>query len=217
MSKRMIVGAVCLLTALNIGIASELRAADVAAKAVAGSSATTLNNLQAAYQGESNAKARYEAFAVKADEEGYKSVAALFRATAKSESIHATKHAAALKELGAAPQATVETPVVKSTKENLEAALGGETTEARSMYPAFVKQAEADKNVGAARSFKGAMAAEEGHVLLFKEALGNLNAWKAVGQEFIVCQICGYTAKNNPALQKCPVCAAPRSKFDIFK
>jgi rubrerythrin len=217
MTKRRMISVMCSIVALSVGLAHEVRAADVAVPAGAVSAITTLDNLQAAFKGESNAKARYEAFAVKADEEGYKSVAALFRAAAHSEGIHATKHGAALKELGVASQATVEKPVVKSTQENLEAALGGETEEKTSMYPAFIKQAEADKNRGAARSFKGAMASEAGHVLLFKEALGNLNDWKAAGQEFIVCQICGYTAKNTATLQKCPVCAAPRSKFDLFK
>ncbi len=43
----------------------------------------------AAFNGESNANARYVAFAVKADEEGYKGVGSLFRAAARAEEIHA--------------------------------------------------------------------------------------------------------------------------------
>ena len=121
---------------------------------------TTLDNLQTAFNGESNAKARYEAFAVKADEEGYKSVASLFRAAAFSESIHAKKHGAAIKKLGGEAEATVGKPEVKSTKENIEAALAGEIYEKETMYPGFLKQAEADKNVQAIYSFKGALAAE---------------------------------------------------------
>jgi len=51
-------------------------AAGVASGAAAAAGKSTLDNLQAAFNGESNAKAKYEAFSLKADEEGYKSVAA---------------------------------------------------------------------------------------------------------------------------------------------
>jgi rubrerythrin len=176
----------------------------------------TLANLQTAYQGESNAKARYEAFAVKADAEGYKSVAALFRATAHSEGIHATKHAAALKKLGAVATAEVAVPEVKSTRENLEVALKGETAERTAMYPEFIKQAEADNNGKAKMSFMGALAAETEHAKLYQQALNDLDGWKATGKTFLVCEVCGYTALD-AGLKKCPVCAAPRAKFDFFK
>lgn len=173
---------------------------------------STLENLQAAFNGESNAKAKYDAFAVKAEQEGYKSVAALFKAAARSESIHATKHAATIKKLNAAPKADIENPVVKSTKENLEAAVTGETYEKESMYPAFIKQAEADLNSGATRSFKGAMAAEIEHTKLFCQALKELDSWKEPGKVFFVCQVCGFTTMDK-TMKKCPVCSAPKSKF----
>ena len=51
--------------------------------------ATTLDNLQAAFNGESNAHASYLAFAAKADEEGFAPVASLFRAAARAEERHA--------------------------------------------------------------------------------------------------------------------------------
>jgi len=178
---------------------------------------TTLDNLQTSYNGESNAQAKYEAFAAKADEEGYKSVATLFRAAALSESIHAKKQAAAIKKLGGDPKAAVEKPTVKSTKENLESALAGETYEAETMYPAFLKQAQAEKRKAAVIPFKGAQATEAGHVKLYKQALAELDAWKASGKAFMVCQICGYTQFNDPALAKCPICAAPKEKFTVVK
>jgi rubrerythrin len=177
---------------------------------------TTIENLQSAYGGESSAKARYEAFAAKADEEGCKSVAALFRATSESEGIHATKHAAAIKKLGAEPRADVRKADVKTTKENLEAALKGETAEKDSMYPAFIKQAESDKDSAAVKTFKGAMAAEIEHAKLYKQALNELDSWKAAGKEFLVCTVCGWTTMDS-ATKKCPVCASPRSKFDAIK
>ena len=193
-----------------VGLTGVAGAAEAAGK-------TTLDNLQAAFNGESNAKAKYEAFAVKADEEGFKSVASLFRAASASEAIHAKKHAAAIKKLAAEPKATVGKPEVKSTKENLEAALSGETYEKETMYPEFIKLAETEKNKDALMSFKGAMAAEVEHAKLYKQALSELDAWKPAGKEFMVCQVCGYTLLSNPALLKCPVCSAPKEKFAIIK
>ena len=61
---------------------------------------TTLENLQAAFNGESNAHARYLAFADKADQEGYGEVGSLFRAAAKAEEVHAANHAVVIKKLG---------------------------------------------------------------------------------------------------------------------
>jgi rubrerythrin len=178
---------------------------------------TTLENLQAAFNGESNANAKYTAFAVKADEEGFKSVAALFRATSASEAIHAKKHAAAIKKLGGEPKADIGKPEVKSTKENLEAALAGETYEKDTMYPEFIKTATAEKKKGAIQSFKGAMAAEIEHAKLYKQALDELDAWKPAGKEFMVCQVCGFTILSSPALLKCPVCSAPKEKIVVVK
>lgn len=207
MKKQIVASAIALACMGLVGVSV---AAEAAGK-------TTLDNLQAAFNGESNAKAKYEAFAVKADEEGYKSVAALFRATAASETIHARKHAVAIKKLKAEPLATVEKPAVKSTKENLEAALAGETYERETMYPGFIAQAETEKNKGAVMTFKGALAAEVEHAKLYKQALGELDAWKPAGKEFLVCQVCGYTLLSDPAVLKCPVCAAPKEKFTLIK
>ena len=205
MSKRSLVAAMLCLCVTGL-----VSAAETAGK-------TTLENLQAAFNGESNASAKYTAFAAKATEEGYKSVAALFSAAALAEGIHAKKHASVIKKLGAEPKADIGKAEVKSTKENLEAALAGETYEMESMYPQFIKQAESEKNKAAVKTFKGAMAAEIVHAKLYKQALGELDAWKPAGREFLVCQICGYTDFSSPALLKCPVCAAPKEKFTIVK
>ena len=173
--------------------------------------ATTLENLQTAYNGESNAKVKYEAFAAKAEAEGYLGVAGLFRAAALSESIHAAKHSKAIEALGAVAAADVKTPAVKSTKENLKEAISGENHESKTMYPAFLKKAEADKNQQAMYSFKGAMAAEKEHSRLYSRALSNLKAWKAK-KKFLVCQTCGYTTADLN-IKVCPVCSQPRSQF----
>src|SRR3974377_925327 len=63
-------------------------------------SSQTLDNLNTAFQGESNAAHRYEAFAKKADAEGYAQAARLFRAAARAESIHRENHKQAILALG---------------------------------------------------------------------------------------------------------------------
>lgn len=176
---------------------------------------TTLENLQTAFNGESNAKARYEAFAAKAEAEGYLGVAGLFRATAFSESIHAARHAKAIEALGGTPKAEVKATPVKSTRENLKVAIKGETYEARTMYPAFLKKAMADKNQQAAMSFRGALATEKAHAKLFSRASDDLNGWKAK-KKIIVCQTCGYTT-DDLTIKVCPVCSQPRDQFKEFE
>ncbi len=125
--------------------------------------------------------------------------------------MHAARHAKAIEALGAAPKADVKAPEVKSTKENLEAALKGENYERLKMYPAFLKKALADKDQLAVYSFKGALASERMHARFYAAALKNLKNWKA-RHKFIVCQNCGYTT-DDLKLKVCPVCSKPRSQF----
>lgn len=179
----------------------------------AGPQSPTLANLQAAYNGESNAHARYLAFAQKADAEGYGEVASLFRAAAKAEEIHANNHAAVIKKMGGTPQAKVETPDVKSTKENLQAAIKGETYERDSMYPDFLKTARAERNSAAVRTLNLAKTAEAEHAKLYTEALNNLDKLKnSKAKNFYVCGECGYTVTKID-FAKCPSCFAPKSRY----
>ena len=192
-------------------VISFMGAVSFAADKPAAKTPTTLENLQTAFNGESNAKARYEAFAAKAETEGYLGVAGLFKAAALSESIHAARHAKAIEAMGGMPKAEPKAPIVKSTKENLKAALKVENSESKKMYPAFAKQAMADKNEKAAMSFKSAMATEISHAKLCSQALAKLGDWKAK-MKFIVCQTCGYTT-NDLNIKLCPVCSQPREQF----
>jgi len=124
---------------------------------------TTLENLQAAFNGESNAHARYLAFAEKADQESYGEVASLFRAAAKAEEVHAANHAVVIKKLGGIPEAKIDTPVVSSTKENLEAAIKGESYERDTMYPEFLKLARSERNRDAVESDVANRSADRRH------------------------------------------------------
>lgn len=185
---------------------------DPATLTVAANSSKTLDNLQTAFDGESNAKARYLAFAQKAETEGYGKVASLFRAAARAEDIHANNHREVIRKLGATATADIKTPEVKSTAENLEAAIKGESYERDTMYPDFLKQAREDNNKDAVRTFNLAKEAEAEHAKLYTEASKNLDSWKTNTQPFYVCPSCGYTT---PTLnfEKCPVDFTSRDKF----
>ncbi len=179
------------------------------------STATTLANLQAAYNGESNAHARYLAFANKADQEGYAGVAGLFRAAARAEQIHAANHAIVIKKLGAAPQAKIEAVMAKSTRENLEAAIKGESYERDEMYPAFLKQARQDGNAEALQTLNYARTAEVEHARLYTAALGNMNNMRA-GTSWYVCPVCGYTTAKVD-FERCPSSFTPASRYEKVK
>lgn len=171
----------------------------------------TINDLNAAYQGESNAHERYALFAKKADEEGFPQVAKLFRATSRSEQVHRDTHKEAIEKLGGkVSELTPEKVNVGTTRENLEAALKGETYERDTMYPEFLKKAQAAKAEPAVRTFIFAKAAETEHVKLYKYALDNLG--KNAKVDYYVCTVCGNTDTELPS-KKCPVCRSPVSKF----
>jgi rubrerythrin len=177
-------------------------------------SATTLENMQSAYNGESNAHARYLAFAKQADSEGYGEVASLFRAAARAEKIHATNHAAVIQELGTTPLAKIEEPIVKSTRENLEAAIKGETYERDTMYPDFLKQARSDRKTAALRSLNLAKTAEAEHARLYASALANLDRLKGTKEiAYYVCPTCGFTVRETN-FAKCPSCFTAKQTFE---
>jgi rubrerythrin len=157
----------------------------------------TENNLQDAFAGESQANRKYLAFAKKAEAEGFKQAAKLFRAAAASETVHAHNH---LRELG----------VVKSTKENLMAAISGESYEFQNMYPRMIAEANAENNAGALRSFNYANEVEKVHAALYRKALDTLG--RNVDIDYYVCSVCGYTAEGE-APDECPVCGSKKPAF----
>jgi rubrerythrin len=159
----------------------------------------TPENLQSAFAGESQANRRYLAFAKKADEEGYPQVAKLFRAAAASETVHALSHFRAMDG-------------VKSTSENLSAAIAGENYEVTSMYPPFIEDAETDQLKRAAVSFRWAWEVEKVHEALYKEALADLGK-ETAAVDYYVCPVCGYTHEGTPP-DKCPVCGTPGKRFE---
>lgn len=160
----------------------------------------TLENLISAFAGESQANRRYLAFARKAEEEGYSQVAKLFRAAAEAETIHALNHLRIAGE-------------VKSTVENVEAAIVGETFEYKKMYPEYVNVAKQERSQQAAWSFDVANRVEQVHAGLFSKAVQLLKEKKELAQvDYYVCSVCGNTVEGQPP-EKCPICGAPKSSF----
>ncbi|MCJ7719678.1 rubrerythrin family protein [Candidatus Bathyarchaeota archaeon] len=160
----------------------------------------TVDNLKNAIAGESQANRRYLAFARKADEDGFSQVAKLFRAAAEAETVHALNH---LRIAGD----------VRSTAENLEGAVAGETFEYKKMYPEYIAVAKQEKNQQATWSFDVANRVEEVHAGLFSNAVQALKSNKHLAQvDYYVCGVCGNTVEGD-APEKCPICGSPKSRF----
>jgi rubrerythrin len=160
----------------------------------------TLENLQEAFAGESQANRKYLAFATQADNEGFAQAAKLFRAAAAAETVHAHAH---LKVMGG----------IRSTKENLQEAIAGETHEFKSMYPAMIAEAEKAGDAPALRSFSFANEVEKVHAGLYTKALESLGSEGEIF-DYFVCSICGQTVEKS-APEKCMVCGAGSKAFSL--
>jgi len=154
--------------------------------------------LKEAFAGESQANRTYLAHAAKADQEGYPQVARMFRAAAEAETVHAHNHLRALKG-------------IRSTKENLEEAISGETHEFKSMYPEMIKAAKDEGNKEAERTFSYANEVEKFHAQLYQKLLDTLGSSQE-SYSYYVCPVCGYTAEK-AAPGVCPVCGAQGKMF----
>lgn len=164
---------------------------------------TTNENLQFAFAGESQANRKYLFFADKAEEEGCKQIARLFRAAADAETVHARNHFRVMQG-------------IRPTKDNLLTAVSGENHEFTEMYPMFMKQAEIEGEDKASNSFDLANQVERIHHGLFETALSMLEKGQAMDEKpFYVCQVCGNTVEGE-AREKCPVCRAPKRMFKLI-
>jgi len=156
------------------------------------------DSLKEAFAGESQANRKYLAFSEKADKEGYPQVARMFRAAAEAETVHAHNHLRALEG-------------VRSTKENLQEAISGETQEFKTMYPEMIKAAEAEGHKAAKRTFEYANEVEKVHARLYQKLLETLESSQET-YPYYVCPVCGYTVeKGAPGV--CPVCGTKGEMF----
>lgn len=180
----------------------------------------TIENLKAAYNGESTASAKYAAFAEKAKMEGFDTIAVMFLATSKSEATHAQNHKNVLDKLGE----KVEGPQigafeVLTTAENLADAIKGETYEIETMYPGFITTAEEQNYPDAVESFTWAIETEKKHQVIYKTALEvvNTGSEKSLPSQWLVCLVCGNTYIDKDVPNECEFCMTSKEEFMVFK
>jgi rubrerythrin len=163
----------------------------------------TKENLKAAFSVESQAHMKYLIFSVKAEDEGFKDIARLFRAVAFAEQVHASNHLNALN--GA-----------NLTKDNLDIAIEGENFEMYEMYPAYKAVAELQEEKRAVKSLHYALEAEKIHAALYGEArdMAGIGKDLEIG-EIHICSACGLTVVG-AAPHTCPICGMQGENFKGF-
>ena len=131
----------------------------------------TLENLKAAFAGESQANRRYLYFAKVADVEGYPYIAGNFRDTAEGETGHAHGPLDYIKVVG---DPATGLPI-GDTLENLAAAVSGETYEYTEMYPGMAKTAREEGHDDIADWFETLAKAEKSHAGRFQSLLDGIS------------------------------------------
>ncbi len=165
----------------------------------------TEKNLEAAFAGESQARNKYTYFASVAKKEGYEQIADIFLKTAANEKEHAEIW---FKELGG----------IGTTTENLTAAADGENYEWTDMYEDFAKTAEAEGFTALAAKFRMVAAIEKHHEERYRALLNNVEMKQVFERSEVKiweCRNCGHIVVGMKAPEVCPVCAHPRSYFEL--
>ena len=163
--------------------------------------------LQAAFAGESQARNKYTFFASKAKKEGYEQIAAIFLETADNEKEHAKMWFKYL-----------EGGAIKDTASNLEEAAKGENYEFNDMYPEFAKIADEEGFKEIAAKFRMVGEIEKHHEERYKKLLENVKGNKVFISEDVAiwkCRNCGHIVVGKKAPEICPVCAHPKSYFEL--
>ncbi len=165
----------------------------------------TEKNLMTAFAGESQARNKYTYFASVAKKEGYEQIAAIFQKTADNEKEHAKMWFKALGELG-------------DTAANLLAAAEGENYEWTDMYDTFAKEAEEEGFTKLAYQFRAVAAIEKTHEERYRALLSNVEMQKVfekADETMWECRNCGHLVMGKKAPEVCPVCAHPKSYFEV--
>ena len=165
----------------------------------------TEKNLLAALAGESVARNKYTYFASVAKKEGYEQISAIFQKTADNEKEHAKLWFKALGELG-------------DTARNLLAAAEGEKYEWTDMYAGFAKDAEEEGFTELAAKFRMVAEIEKSHEERYRKLLSNVEMQKVFEKSEQVmweCRNCGHLIISAKAPEICPVCAHPKSYFEV--
>ena len=167
----------------------------------------TEQNLITAFAGESQARNKYTYFASKAKKDGYEQIAAIFEETANNEKEHAKMW---FKELNGGD--------VPSTVENLKAAADGENYEWTDMYAEFAKVAEEEGFKAIAAKFRMVGEIEKHHEERYRQLLKNIDDEVVFSRDedcIWICRNCGHVVIGKKAPEVCPVCAHPKSYFEL--
>ena len=165
----------------------------------------TEKNLEAAFAGESQARNKYTYFASVAKKEGFEQMAEIFTKTADNEKEHAKLWLKELQGIG-------------STAENLAHAAEGENYEWTDMYEGFAKTAEEEGFTALAKKFRMVAAIEKRHEERYRALLHNIETQEVFAKGEVKvweCRNCGYIIVGTKAPEVCPVCAHPKSYFEI--
>lgn len=183
-----------MLISRTLGAVSLFAIAGSICTAADGPSLITLDRLRAVHHTETIAQERYLAFAVKADEEGYKQVASLFRAVARAEQILYTFHFDAIKELGGVPEDFVgeQSLTVGTTRENIEKSLDKAAADRLDAeFATYVKTARAEGYRNAAKVFEYARSVETQNIRLFTAAAKGLEQMRNGPKPYYICGVSG--------------------------
>jgi len=178
----------------------------------------TAENLMTAFKGESTASAKYAAFAEQARKEGLVQIAVMFTATSKAEAIHASNHKSVLEKMGQKVDTFSPEYNVKTTRENIENAIQGETYEMLTMYPGFIATAKSESAGDAIKSFRWAMETEKKHQAMYQfvsNAL-NSNTVSKISTIYWVCPKCGNTFDVVKPEASCSFCSTSSSRYFKF-
>jgi len=163
-------------------------------------------NLKEAFAGESMARNKYSYYASKAKKDGYVQIAALFEETANNEKEHAKIWFKLLHD------------GIGTTMENLEDAAAGENYEWTDMYATFAKEAREEGFNRIAKLFEMVGEIEKAHEARYRKLLANIEGgivFSRDGDTLWECSNCGHICVGQKAPEVCPVCAHPKSYFQV--
>jgi len=163
-----------------------------------------MENLKAAFAGESQARNKYTFWAQIARKEGFHYIAKILDETAENERRHAKDEFKLAGGLG-------------TTAENLKAAMEGEDYEVKAMYADFAREAEEEGNTEAAALFNQIKKVEAHHRDRYKKLLQMVENGTVFKREKPIkwkCGVCGYVHEGTEPPVKCPCCKHPREYYE---
>ncbi len=166
----------------------------------------TIDNLWAAFAGESQARNKYTFFASIARKEGWQELAEFFEETAANEKEHAEIILKLLDKIG-------------DSRQNLQTCIDGENYEWQQMYPDFAQVAELEGQAEALDFFRRVATVEKRHAARFQKLLDMLEKDELLNREPPIkwqCRECGYIYEGAEPPEICPLCGNSHEYFKPY-